>query len=137
MKEFIENNWISLLALLISLIALFKDMIKDLIAYKNRKRDLKKAEIKISHINKKLIISNHGKAPARNIKIFINDKPIEENYHFNVYASRMDFSILTSNNSLGISYVQDFNMDTSYKVKVIYDDNLKNNNEVEDIINVL
>ena len=84
-----------------------------------------------------MIISNHGQASARNIKIFINDKPIEDNYCFNVYASRMDFSILTSNNSLGISYVQDFNMDTSYKVKVIYDDSLKNNNEVEDIINVL
>ena len=37
MIDFLKNNWMSLLALAISLIALFKDLIKELIIYKKTK----------------------------------------------------------------------------------------------------
>lgn len=38
MIDFLKNNWMSLLALAISLIALFKDLIKELIIYKKTKK---------------------------------------------------------------------------------------------------
>ncbi len=137
MIKYIIDNWMALLALLISLLALFKDVIKDIISYNNKKKDLKKADIKIRYINKQLIISNYGKSAAKNIKIFINDKSIFDTPLFNVYAKEMDFSILTPGNSFGIKHVEVLGMEVNYKIKVVYDDELKKNNEVEDVINTL
>ncbi len=137
MLKYIANNWMALLALLISLLALFKDILKDIISYRNKKKELKKAEIKIRYINKQLIISNYGKAAAKNIKIFIDDKSIFDNTLFNVYAKEMNFSILTPGNSFGIKHVEVLGMEVNYKIKVIYDDESKDNNVVEDIINTI
>lgn len=44
MIEFLKNNWMSLLALAISLIALFKDLIKELIVYEKKQKKLKKSK---------------------------------------------------------------------------------------------
>ena len=76
MKEYLINNWISILALIISLIALLKDIIKDTIQNKREKNNAKKAIITAKIINKELIISNIGKSSARNIQIWIDDKEI-------------------------------------------------------------
>lgn len=42
MIDFLKNNWMSLLALAISLIALFKDLIKELIIYKKKQKKFEK-----------------------------------------------------------------------------------------------
>ncbi len=59
----------------------------------------------VSFINEKLIISNKGKSNARNIKIYIDDKEIQKSETFGAYAQNMDFSLLTTNNSIGIKSI--------------------------------
>lgn len=136
MIEFLKSNWMSLLALAISLIALFKDLIKELIIYKKNKKNLKKSKLAIKYINKRIIISNYGECTAKNIRIYIDETPILEHKVFSVFAKQIDFSLLTSQNSIGIKHLEYMGMQTNYKVKVIYDDEIKKNNEIEDIVNI-
>ena len=136
MMNFIKENWISLLALAVSIVALFKDIIKDLITYKVNKKEKLQAEIKIKYINKKIIISNYGKSSATDLRIFIDDTPIMEHNVFKVYADNIDFSLLTSNNSIGIKHLEYMGIKPNYKVKVIYNDEHKKDNMVEDVINI-
>lgn len=136
MIDFLKNNWMSLLALAISLIALFKDLIKELIIYQKNKKNLKKSKITIKYINKKIVISNYGECSAKNIRVYIDDTPILEHKDFAVFAKQIDFSLLTSQNSIGIKHLEYMGMQTNYKIKVIYDDENKKNNEVEDIVNI-
>ncbi len=58
MKEYLANNWIAILALAISIIALLKDIIRDIIQKKKEDTNNKKAIITARIINKELIISN-------------------------------------------------------------------------------
>ena len=55
MKEYLANNWIAILALAISIIALLKDIIKDIIQKKKEDTNNKKAIITARIINKELI----------------------------------------------------------------------------------
>ena len=53
-----------------------------------------------------------------------------------MFAKQIDFSLLTSQNSIGIKHLEYMGMQTNYKIKVIYDDENKKNNEVEDVVNI-
>ena len=137
MIKFIQENWISLIALSISLIALFRDLFKDFINNQKKKKENKKAVIKISYINKKIVISNYGKCSAKNLRIYLDDIDIFEIPEFSAFAKNIDFSLLTPDNSIGIKNIQHMQMKLNYKIKVIYDDNYKKNNIAEDIINMI
>lgn len=91
MWDFIKENWMSLIALIISIIGFFKDNIKDIIQHFKTKKETKSAKITISYINEKLIISNKGQANARNVKILVDDVEIEHSSAFAAFARNMDF----------------------------------------------
>ena len=135
MKEYIINNWISILALIISLIALLKDVFNDIITKHKEKVDNKKAKITSRIINKELIISNVGKSSARNIEIWIDGKEIDKSI-FGTSSRQKDFSILTSNNSIGIRYIEALDIKRNYKVKICWEDDFSKNNTKEDVINL-
>ena len=135
MKEYLANNWIAILALAISIIALLKDIIKDIIQKKKEDTNNKKAIITARIINKELIISNIGKSDARNIQIFIDDEEINKSL-FGAFSRQKDFSLLTNNNSIGIKYIDGLDTKRNYKIKIMWEDDYCNKNVKEDIINL-
>lgn len=62
MMNFIKDNWMSILAIIISLVALFRDLVKDFFVYKKQKKTSKKANIRIKYLNKKIVVSNYGES---------------------------------------------------------------------------
>lgn len=134
-KEYLINNWIAILALVISMIALLKDIIKDILQNRKEKTNNKKAIITARIISKELIISNIGKASAKNIQILIDDKEINQTL-FGPFSRNIDFSLLTTNNSIGIKYIDGFDTKRNYKIKIMWEDNFSKNNVKEDIINI-
>ena len=78
MREYLTNNWIAILALAISVIALLKDIIKDIIQKNKETINNRKAIITVRIINKELIISNIGKSSAKNIQILVDNKEINQ-----------------------------------------------------------
>lgn len=135
MKEYLANNWIAILALVISIIALLKDIIKDIIQKKKEDTDNKKAIITARIINKELIISNIGKSNARNIQIFIDDEEINKSL-FGAFSRQKDFTLLTNNNSIGIKYIDGLDRKRNYKIKIMWEDDYSKKNVKEDIINL-
>lgn len=135
MWDFVEKNWISLVALIISIISFFKDNIKDIIKYQKNKKTNETAKITVSYINDKLIISNKGLSNAKNIRVYIDNIEIEHSTMFAAYARNIDFSLLTSGNSIGIRSVKSMGSKTNYKIKVKWEDKKSKNNEIEDVIN--
>ena len=135
MKEYLANNWIAILALAISIIALLKDIIKDIIQKKKEDTNNKKAIITARIINKELIISNIGKSDARNIQIFIDDEEINKSL-FGAFSRQKDFSLLTTNNSIGIKYIDGLDTKRNYKIKIMWEDDYSKKNVKEDIINL-
>lgn len=135
MKEYLTNNWIAILALIISLVTLLKDLIKDIIKRNKETVTNKKAIIVSRIINKELIISNIGKSNARNVRILIDNQDINHSL-FGAFSKRKDFSLLTCNNSIGIKYLEDLSTKRSYKIKIIWDDEYSDNNIKEDVINL-
>ena len=135
MKDYLANNCIAILALIISIITLLKDIIRDIIQKKKEDINNKKAIITARIINKELIISNIGRSNARNIKIFIDDKEIDKSL-FGAFSKEKDFSLLTSNNSVGIKYIDGLNTKKNYKIKIMWKDDYSKKNVKEDIINL-
>ena len=131
MKEYLANNWIAILALAISIIALLKDIIQK----KKEDTNNKKAIITARIINKELIISNIGKSDARNIQIFIDDEEINKSL-FGAFSRQKDFSLLTNNNSIGIKYIDGLDTKRNYKIKIMWEDDYCKKNVKEDIINL-
>ena len=124
MREYFINNWIAILALVISVIALLKDIIKDVIQKNEEAINNRKAIITARIINKELIISNIGKASAKNIQILVDDKEINQSL-FGAFSRQKDFSLLTSNNSIGIKYIDGLDTKRNYKIKIIEAKNFK------------
>ena len=83
---------------------------------------MKKSKITIKYINKKIVISNYGECSAKNIRVYIDDTPILEHKDFTAFAKQIDFSLLTSQNFIGIRHLEYMEMQINYKIKVIYDD---------------
>lgn len=135
MREYLTNNWIAILALAISVIALLKDIIKDIIQKNKETINNKKAIITARIINKELIISNIGKSSAKNIQILVDDKEINQSL-FGAFSRQKDFSLLTSNNSIGIKYINGLDTKRNYKIKIMWEDDYSKNNVKEDIINL-
>ena len=135
MKEYLANNWIAILALVISIIALLKDIIKDIIQKKKEDTNNKKAIITARIINKELIISNIGKSDARNIQIFIDDEEINKSL-FGAFSRQKDFSLLTNNNSIGIKYIDGLDTKRNYRIKIMWEDDYSKKNIKEDVINL-
>lgn len=135
MKEYLANNWIAILALAISIIALLKDIIRDIIQKKKEDTNNKKAIITARIINKELIISNIGKSNAKNIKIFIDDEEINKSL-FGAFSRQKDFSLLTNNNSIGIKYIEGLDTKRNYKIKMMWEDDYSKKNIKEDVINL-
>lgn len=135
MREYFINNWIAILALVISVIALLKDIIKDVIQKNEEAINNRKAIITARIINKELIISNIGKASAKNIQILVDDKEINQSL-FGAFSRQKDFSLLTSNNSIGIKYIDGLDIKRNYKIKIMWEDDYSKNNVKEDIINL-
>ena len=136
MWDFIKENWMSLTALIISIIGFFKDNIKDIIQHFKTKKETKSAKITISYINEKLIISNKGQANARNVKILVDDVEIEHSSAFAAFFRNMDFSLLSPNNSFGIKSIINMGTKGSFNIKVLWEDDNSKNNKTEDIINI-
>lgn len=136
MWSFIKDNWISLIALIISVIGFFKENIKDILIHKKNKKEEKSAKITISYINNKLIISNKGKSNAKNVKIYVDNIEIEHSNTFSAFAKDMDFSILTPNNSFGIKSITSLGSKRNFNIKVKWEDDNSKNNCVEDVINI-
>lgn len=136
MWDFIKENWMSLTALIISVVGFFKDNIKDIIIHNKTKKEDKSAKLMVSFINEKLIISNKGKSNARNIKIYIDDKEIQKSETFGAYAQNMDFSLLTTNNSIGIKSIIHMGTKRNFRIKLIWEDDNSKNNVTEDVINI-
>lgn len=135
MREYLTNNWIAILALAISVIALLKDIIKDIIQKNKETINNRKAIITARIINKELIISNVGKSSAKNIQILLDDKEINQSL-FGAFSRQKDFSLLTSNNSIGIKYINGLDTKRNYKIKIMWEDDYSKNNVKEDIINL-
>ncbi len=135
MKEYLANNWIAILALVISIIALLKDIIRDIIQKKKEDTNNKKAIITARIINKELIISNIGKSNAKNIKIFIDDEEINKSL-FGAFSRQKDFSLLTNNNSIGIKYIDGLDTKRNYRIKIMWEDDYSKKNIKEDVINL-
>lgn len=133
--EYIVKNWIAITALIISILTFLKDGIGDYIDYRKTKKEEKKAKIVISFINDKLMISNKGKAIAKNLRIYVDNEEIQKSSVFSSYARDMDFSLLSTYNSYKINFIKALNNKKNYKIKVIWDDANSKNNVVEDIIN--
>lgn len=136
MWDFIKENWIALIALLISIIGFFKDNIKDIIKHHKNKKMSKSAKITTSYINEKLIISNKGQSDARNLRIYIDDIEIEHSNMFSAFARNMDFSLLTPNNSIPIKSIITMGTKRSFKIRIKWEDDNKTDNEMNDIINI-
>lgn len=135
MREYLTNNWIAILALAISVIALLKDIIKDIIQKNKETINNRKAIITVRIINKELIISNIGKSSAKNIQILVDNKEINQSL-FGAFSRQKDFSLLTSNNSIGIKYINGLDTKRNYKIKIMWEDDYSKNNVKEDIINL-
>lgn len=135
MKEYLIQNWIAILALIISIITLFKDIINDVIKKHAENINSKKAIINCRIINKELIISNIGKSAARNIQVLIDNIEINKSL-FAVDAKQKDFSLLTPNNSIGIKYIRTLETKRNYKIRIIWEDDYSNNNFKDDVINL-
>lgn len=135
MKGYFFENWIAILALFISVINFFKDTIKDLNKKRKEKVSEKKAIITARVIGKELIISNIGKDSARNIQILIDDIEINKSI-FGAFSKTKDFSLLTSNNSIGIKYIDTLGTKRNFKIKIMWEDNYSKNNFKEDVINL-
>ena len=135
MREYLTNNWIAILALAISLISLLKDIIKDIIQKNKETINNRKAIITVRIINKELIISNIGKSSAKNIQILVDNKEINQSL-FGAFSRQKDFSLLTSNNSIGIKYINGLDTKRNYKIKIMWEDDYSKNNVKEDIINL-
>lgn len=135
MREYLTNNWIAILALAISVIALLKDIIKDIIQKNKETINNRKAIITARIINKELIISNIGKSSAKNIQILVDDKEINQSL-FGAFSRQKDFSLLTSNNSIGIKYINGLDTKRNYRIKIMWEDDYSKNNVKEDIINL-
>ena len=135
MKEYLANNWIAILALVISIIALLKDIIRDIIQKKKEDTNNKKAIITARIINKELIISHIGKSNAKNIKIFIDDEEINKSL-FGAFSRQKDFSLLTNNNSIGIKYIDGLDTKRNYRIKIMWEDDYSKKNIKEDVINL-
>ena len=135
MREYLTNNWIAILALAISVIALLKDIIKDIIQKNKETINNRKAIITVRIINKELIISNIGKSSAKNIQILVDNKEINQSL-FGAFSRQKDFSLLTSNNSIGIKYINGLDTKRNYKIKILWEDDYSKNNVKEDIINL-
>lgn len=135
MREYLTNNWIAILALAISVIALLKDIIKDIIPKNKETINNRKAIITVRIINKELIISNIGKSSAKNIQILVDNKEINQSL-FGAFSRQKDFSLLTSNNSIGIKYINGLDTKRNYKIKIMWEDDYSKNNVKEDIINL-
>ena len=135
MREYLTNNWIAILALAISVIALLKDIIKDIIQKNKENINNRKAIITARIINKELIISNIGKSSAKNIQILVDDKEINQSL-FGAFSRQKDFSLLTSNNSICIKYINGLDTKRNYKIKIMWEDDYSKNNVKEDIINL-
>lgn len=136
MWNFIKENWMSLIALVISIVGFFKDNIKDIIIHNKNKKEDRSAKLTVSFINEKLIISNKGKSNARNIKIYVDDDEIQKTSTFGAYAQNMDFSLLTTNNSVGIKSIVHMDTKRNFRIKLIWEDDNSKNNVIEDIINL-
>jgi len=136
MLNFIKENWMSLTALIISIVGFFKDNIKDIIIHNKAKKEDKSAKLMVSFINEKLIISNKGKSNARNITIYIDNIEIQKNDTFGAFAKNMDFSLLTSNNSIGIKSIIHTETKRNFKIKITWEDDNSKNNIIEDVINI-
>lgn len=136
MWEFIKDNLISLIALVISIVGFFKDNIKDIISVCKNKKINNSAVITISYINEKLIISNKGKSNAKNIQIYVDDEDIIKSSLFSPFAREMDFSLLTPGNSFGIKHIKHMEMKRNFNIKVKWTDNHSENNNFEDVINL-
>lgn len=135
MREYLTNNWIAILALAISVIALLKDIIKDIIQKNKETINNRKAIITVRIINKELIISNIWKSSAKNIQILVDNKEINQSL-FGAFSRQKDFSLLTSNNSIGIKYINGLDTKRNYKIKITWEDDYSKNNVKEDIINL-
>lgn len=136
MYEFIKENWISLIALIISVICFFKDNIKEIINHQKTKKENKSAKLTVSYLNQKLVISNKGKANAKNVNIFIDDIEIQNSAIFGAFSSNMDFSLLTPNNSFTIKSIINLGAKRNFKIKLMWEDENSKNNITEDIINM-
>ena len=135
MIKYLINNWIAILALIISVITLLKEIINDIIQKNKETINNRKAIITVRVINKELIISNIGKASAKNIQILVDDKEINQSL-FGAFSRQKDFSLLTINNSIGIKYTCGLNTKRNYKIKIMWEDDYSKNNVKEDIINL-
>lgn len=135
MKEYLINNWISILALAISVIALLKDIIKDMTQKNKENINNRKAIITARVIGNELIISNIGRANAKNIQILVDNEEIDKSL-FGPFSKQKDFSLLTKNNSIGIKYIDGLDTKRNYKIKIMWEDNYSLKNVMEDIINL-
>ena len=136
MWDFIKDNWIALVALIISIIGFFKDNIKDIIKVYQNKKVNNSAVISVSYINEKLIISNKGKSNAMNIHIYIDTEDITESGLFAPFARDMNFSLLTPGNSFENKHIKHIGMKRNFNIKVTWEDNNSKNNFIEDVINI-
>jgi len=137
MLEYFKENWIAIVALLLSVITLLKDSIKDYKKNKKQVNESKKAMITISYINKQLIISNKGKSIAREIEVFVDGEEIKKNsVPFGAYAKNIDFSMLSPGNSIGIKILMTLEMKRNYKILVKWKDESSEENIIEDVINI-
>ena len=135
MKNYLIQNWIDILALIISFLGLFKDSVKDIYKSHKEKKEKKKAFITTRVINKQLNISNIGLCEARNIVILVDGEDINHSI-FSAFSKNMDFSILKSNNTFSIRYIHSLDEKKNYKIRVEWEDDYSSNNFMEDIINL-
>ena len=135
MKEFFVENWVALLSLLLSVLALFKDLIKEIFNYIAKQKEKGAANITINYINDKLIVSNKGLHYACNVKVYIDDIDIIKHPVFGISAKSMDLSYLSSGSSFSFKPLLTLSSKKTYTVSVMYDDS-KSNRVVENIINI-
>ena len=119
-----------------SLFNFFKDNIKGVIKFFKTRTNKKKANITISYINDKLIVSNTGLCETTNIEIYIDEKEINKTNVFGFFSSEMDFSLLRPSNSISIKSSKNLSTKSNFKVKVRWKDKRKKINEHIDIINI-
>lgn len=136
MWDFIKNNWIALVALAISVLAFFKDIIRDAVNHNKSKKDSNSAKLTACFINKKLIISNKGQSDANNIKIYIDDHEIQNDAWFSPFAKEMDFSVLSPGNSITIGHISTFSTPSHFKIKLMWEDKNSKYNKFETVINI-
>ena len=71
----------------------------------------------------------------KNIQILVDNKEINQSL-FGAFSRQKDFSLLTSNNSIGIKYINGLDTKRNYKIKIMWEDDYSKNNVKEDIINL-